>query len=187
MRKTLLKPIVYVFLFLLINALKSYSQTQEINRSLPLLTIDNKQLETVIDSVETFSENCEKAGLKWLTFSINIQEIDFNTFQIVLTLVDCQGLHHILTSSDYKNKPLGFFEFNKQTFIVSGKDDFTNFFKVTNEKREFHSNLPKDLLMTDYSVWIYSFDSDRELKLFKFYPLCEPNGHQFFPACYEKK
>ena len=166
--------------------LKSYSQSQEIKRNLQLLTFNNNQLESIVDSVITFSENCEKVGLKYLTFSLNIQETEFNNFQITITLIDCQGLYFILTSSDIKNKPLGFFEYRNRNFIVSGNDDITKLFTIKDSNKEFSSYSPTDSFMSDYTLWIYTMNSENRIKLSKFYPICEPK-RRILPDCYDKK
>jgi hypothetical protein len=144
---------------------------------LPLLKVNNNQFFLIIDSVISYSEGCEKSRLKFLTFDVNINELSFDSYQVVITLVDCEGLRYRLTSKDVRSRAYAYLIYKSRDFLISGSEMLPRS-AINNEvtKRKFITCSPNLYLKNDFSTWIYSFTSDGKFYFSKFYPICTKEG-----------
>jgi len=154
--------------------LNVYSQKHEHTKiELPLLSIKDQRVDTILNNVISFSIKCQKEELKYLFFDVNIIETDIGVYRITITLIDKEDLDFRLKSDDIRNKPFGYLCLNNRIFIFSGINSLRNLFDYTDSKRNFESYTSVNYLRkSDYSTWIYSYQFDKKIELINFYPLC---------------
>jgi hypothetical protein len=178
-----MKKFIIAGIILFLNC-TAFSQNAKYTRTeLSLYKIENKGFECIIDSVVSFSEQCEGKGLKFLNFMLDIRETELNYYQIYVTLVDCQGMNFLLTTEN-RNKPIGYFVYKNKVFIISGRRNLGELLKRTNLKKIFTTNDSKNLLGIDYTNWTYSYyGPDNRFKSISFNPICIPEKDRIFPIC----
>jgi hypothetical protein len=159
------------------------AQKHETHKTIPLLTINNQSLNQILDSIITFSLKCEGKGINQLKFFLLFKDIDFNTSEIYISLMDCEGLNWALKSSDPRQTVYGYFIFRSHIFVVSGQVESTELFKMTKSKSDFKFTESEYLLGKHYSVWIYVYSGESDFKLLQFHPICDPNS--VYPICNE--
>jgi hypothetical protein len=176
---------LHLLLLSILIGLNLYGQKNNADTiELPSLKVNNKQFISIIDSVISYSEECEKSKLKFLTFDVNIHELSFDSYQVVITLIDCEGLRYRLTSKDVRSRAYGYLIYKNRDFLISGSDMLPRS-SINNEitKRKFVTCSPHFYLKNEFSIWIYSFTSDEQLRFSKFYPLCVAEDRHFQNCC----
>jgi hypothetical protein len=168
---------------LLLYSIETFSQEKEISKSLPLLSISNHKFLPVLDSIISYSKNCHKKGLKYLTFYLNIRPIDYSTTQVYLTLIDCQSLDVVLRTTNRRDSALGYFDYSDQTFIVTGQIDNFDLFEITKSKKEFNLTTTGILIKAEYSAWFYQYTTESGFQLIKFDPWCDSPSTRQYPIC----
>jgi hypothetical protein len=181
----LYRQILLLILLLLLFSHESFSQEKETYKNLPLLVIGGSKFFPLLDSIISYSENCEKKGLKLLTFYINIRSINYSTSQVYITLVDCQGLDYVLRLTNRRDSAVGYFNHLDQTFIVTGQIDNFDLFETTKFKKEFNLTTTGVLLKSEYSSWFYQYNKENGFQLDKFNPLCDST--RLYPICTDQK
>jgi hypothetical protein len=179
------KTYVLILILLLLYPNESSSQEKETYKKLPLLSICNSKFLPVLDSIIIYSKNCERKGLKFLTFYINIRAIDFSTSQVYITLVDCQGLDNVLRLTNRRDSAVGYFNHLDQTFIVTGQIDNFELFETTKSFKEFNLTTTGYLLKSEYSAWFYQYTTENGFRLNKFDQWCDST--RLYPICTDLK
>ena len=181
-----MKKVAFLVLFLLLVLSNSLiSQERKTSKYLPLLVISNSKFLPVLDKVIASSKDCEKSGLKFLTFYIKISLKDSSTAYVYMTLVDCQGLNYILKQTYQRDAAVGYFKYHEQTFIVTGQIDSFNLLNKTISKKEFNFTNTGYLLKAEYSNWSYQYTADNGFRLIMFHPLCD--SKKVYPICIDLK
>lgn len=177
-----MKRYVILSVFLIYNSVIIFAQANSNQVELTLQNIIKEDLVTIIDSVVSFSERCEKEDLKFLTFELNIREVSFNSYQIIITLVNCQGLNIAFTTMNRDNKAYGYFIHKDRLFIVTGCR-LIDILQETKTKRFFVSYDSEFLWNADYTTWYYCHVPDEKIKLLNFQPVCISEKNKVFPVC----
>ncbi len=168
--------ILYLLLSFFFVCINSFSQNEKCTKvTTPLVVINNQQLTSIIDSVVSFSEKCYAKNLKYLTFGIDIKDEGNDDYQVVITLMDYQGLDYVLKLNNVNNKVRGCFVLNKHNFIIFGCCNPDSLFNVTRNKKEFTSHTADLLWGSSYSTWIYKYTSEKKFQLIDFNQVCDKN------------
>jgi hypothetical protein len=179
MKKSIITAFLLFCCFLVYSQNIGYSRTE-----LPLFQVDNKEFTGILDSVISFSENCEGKGLNLLNFWLIIKKVQQNDYQIQITLIDCQGLNFLLTTQNNENKAVGYFIYRNKNFIISGCRDHFELFNPTNSKTVFTTFGSQYIWNIDYTIWNYCYSaSDNKFELTRFNPICVPEEKRIFPIC----
>ena len=154
-----------------------------VEKNLPLYKIENREFNARIDSILFYSEQNIGEGLKYLNFIVDVREIEPNYYQLHFTLVDCIGMH-LLLSSDSKNSAVGYFVFKKRNFFVSGIGYLGELYNITDKLRLFKAYGTDYLLSMDYPSWNYLFYApDNKFELLSFYPVAVTAKERVYPIC----
>ena len=178
MKKNIVTAIFLFCSFIVYSQNTGYTRTE-----LPLFKVDNKEFTVIIDSIISFSKRCEGNGLNQLNFSLAIQEVQLNYYQIHITLIDCQGMNFLLTTKN-RSKAIGYFVYKNKDFIISGSRSLNELFKQTNYKKIFTTYDSKYVLGIDYTNWDYTFYApDNKFEMKRFNPICVEEKSRIFPIC----
>jgi hypothetical protein len=183
MRDFLIKAIAIICFISFIFTSKSFSQDNETTKNLPLLTFANDHFSSILDSIISYSINCDKNSLKQLKFIINIRVVNLNTAQVYISFINCQGFDFILRSTEPRMSAFGYFEYQGYLFIVTGQCDYIDLFHTTKTQKIFPLTTSAYLWLADYTTWIYLYDSDGRFWLQEFNPLS--NNSDLYPICNE--
>jgi|GEM_PF-6645266 len=168
---------------LLLYSIESFSQASETSKSLPLLSVNNSKFLPILDSVISYSKNCHKKGMKFLTFYINIRPIDLSTTQVYITLLDCQTLDIVLRITNRRDSAVGYFNYLDQTFIITGQIDNFDLFETTTSNAAFNLTTTGIFLKAEYSAWFYQYTSEYGFQLAEFDPWCDSTSTRLYPIC----
>jgi len=183
MRVYLIKAIAIICFIPFVFTSRSFSQDNETTKNLSLLTFANDNFSSILDSIISYSINCDKNALKQLKFVINIQVVDLNTAQVYISFINCQDFDFILRSTEPRMSAFGYFEYQEYLFIVTGQCDYIDLFHTANTKKGFPLTTYDYLWKADYTTWIYLYDSDGRFCLQEFNPISMTSN--LYPICNE--
>lgn len=115
------------FLILFFNSWIAFSQHIKKQNELVHLTIPNKDVCTILDSIVVAEKKCEYYN-KNLIFTINIRKVENDYSVIIESIIDSNIVQRL--------DPYGYFYYQKHLIVVDG-DTCESIFSKTKEKRKF--------------------------------------------------